>query len=148
MDRFNQMQAATQTARGRKVFSVRQANRALVLVRPIVTNIVDEYAKVLEIQEMLELAQRHGSVQYINRLQSDMAASVSRIQGYLDELDQVRVELRDLARGLVDFPSRMDGREVCLCWQLGEPGVSYWYERGSSLAARRPVAELVETPQK
>src|SRR3712207_8835187 len=39
------------------------------------------------------------------------------------------VELKDLDRGLIDFPSLRDGRVVYLCWQLGEGPVAYWHER-------------------
>ena len=126
----------------RKYFTVEEANRALVLVSRIVSDVVDEYARLLELQEMLEANQRHGPVALLGRLQSEMADSVDRLQEYLIELEEVGVDLRDFGRGLVDFPSRMGGREVCLCWQFGEPRVAFWHEPNEGLAGRRSVAEL------
>ena len=41
--------------------------------------------------------------------------------------------LRDLDRGLVDFPSLRDGREVYLCWVDGEPDIEYWHDLDAGL---------------
>ena len=55
----------------------------------------------------------------------------------LVELQEMEVVLRDLDRGLIDFPSIRDGQEVFLCWEEGEGEVAFWHEldagvRGSS----------------
>jgi hypothetical protein len=47
--------------------------------------------------------------------------------------------------GLCDFYSVMDGREVFLCWRLGEPEVSYWHELDAGFAGRQPLAEHART---
>jgi hypothetical protein len=49
------------------------------------------------------------------------------------------VVVRDLGRGLIDFPSMRDGREVYLCWLSGEDEVSHWHEPDAGFAGRRPV---------
>ena len=56
------------------------------------------------------------------------------------ELNTLGVVIRDLDRGLVDFPAIMEGREVYLCWQLGEPEVAYWHQVDSGFAGRMPLA--------
>lgn len=56
------------------------------------------------------------------------------------ELNTLGVVIRDLDRGLVDFPAIMEGREVYLCWQLGEPEVAYWHHVDSGFAGRMPLA--------
>jgi hypothetical protein len=55
------------------------------------------------------------------------------------ELREMDVVLRDLDRGLLDFPSLRDGREVYLCWQEGEDGIEYWHEPDAGFAGRRPL---------
>lgn len=58
----------------------------------------------------------------------------------LAELEERGVVLRDLERGLVDFPSRhASGREVLLCWQLGEPDLAWWHLPEDGFAGRRPL---------
>jgi hypothetical protein len=55
------------------------------------------------------------------------------------ELRELEVVLRDLDRGLLDFPSLRDGREVYLCWQDGEDGIRFWHEPDAGFAGRRPL---------
>lgn len=61
-------------------------------------------------------------------LQTDIAA--------LNERDIV---LRDLDRGLLDFPSLRDGREVYLCWIDGEPDIAFWHELDAGVAGRQEL---------
>jgi hypothetical protein len=55
------------------------------------------------------------------------------------ELQALEVVLRDLDRGLLDFPSLRDGQEVYLCWQEGEDAIEYWHEPEAGFAGRRPI---------
>jgi hypothetical protein len=55
------------------------------------------------------------------------------------KLRELEVVLRDLDRGLLDFPSIRDGREVYLCWQDGEDAIGYWHEPEAGFAGRRPL---------
>ena len=66
-------------------------------------------------------------------------------QGFLElrdsmiELRELEVVLRDLDRGLLDFPSLRDGREVYLCWEEGEDGIAFWHEPDAGFGGRRPL---------
>ena len=66
-------------------------------------------------------------------------------EGFLDlrdsmaELQGLDVVLRDLDRGLLDFPALRDGREVYLCWQEGEDAIRWWHEPEAGFAGRRPL---------
>ena len=51
------------------------------------------------------------------------------------------VELKDLAAGLVDFPSMRQGRVVYLCWRMEEETVSHWHEAGAGFAGRKPIRD-------
>ena len=57
----------------------------------------------------------------------------------LAELEGIGVVLRDLERGLVDFPALRDGEEVYLCWVEGEPEVAFWHGLDAGFAGRRPL---------
>ena len=58
----------------------------------------------------------------------------------LDELAGRGIILRDLERGLVDFPSRSsNGRAVLLCWQAGEDDLGWWHLPEDGFAGRRPL---------
>ena len=61
---------------------------------------------------------------------------VRRLLGTIEEAGLV---LRDIDRGLVDFPAVIDGREIYLCWELGEDEVAYWHELEAGYGGREPL---------
>jgi hypothetical protein len=61
------------------------------------------------------------------------------LRSALVELQEMEVVLRDLDRGLVDFPSIRDGEEVFLCWEEGEDEIGFWHELEAGFGGRRPL---------
>ena len=64
-----------------------------------------------------------------------------QMRSSLIELGEMEVVLRDLDRGLADFPSLRDGREIYLCWEEGEDEIGFWHEPDAGFAGRRPLGE-------
>ena len=124
-----------------KTFSIDQANRALPLVRRIVQDIVDEYARWQEMVKQLDVmaASAGRDAAAIDRLQRDIQSAARAIDGYVRELTELGVEMKGFDVGLVDFPGEMGGRPVYLCWRLGESSVAHWHERDAGYAGRRPL---------
>jgi hypothetical protein len=61
----------------------------------------------------------------------------------LAQLDRWGVVVRDLDSGLCDFPARRAGRDVFLCWQVGEPEIGWWHEPDAGFRGRRPLDEEI-----
>jgi hypothetical protein len=61
------------------------------------------------------------------------------LRSALLELQEMEIVLRDLERGLVDFPSLREGREVYLCWVEGEEEIGWWHELEAGYAGRQPL---------
>jgi hypothetical protein len=57
----------------------------------------------------------------------------------LAELEEQGIVLRDPDRGLIDFTALHNGREVLLCWQLGEEELAWWHFPEDGFAGRRPL---------
>ena len=56
------------------------------------------------------------------------------------QLQAMEIVLRDLERGLVDFPSIVEGEEVYLCWvEAEEDGIAYWHDLDAGFAGRVPL---------
>jgi hypothetical protein len=55
------------------------------------------------------------------------------------ELREREVVLRDLDRGLVDFPAMLEDREIYLCWEEGEDEIAFWHEPDAGFAGRQPL---------
>ncbi len=73
-----------------------------------------------------------------------MDAAIDRLSQLVDELAEIGVELKDYETGLVDFVGRHEGRDVYLCWKLGEEKITHWHELNTGFAGRKPVSQLQE----
>ena len=127
---------------GRRYFTLDQADRALVLVRRILADVLDNYQRVLDEQEMLDVHQRKGLTENARATQGRIIRLVERLQSFSDELVEIGVEMKDWAAGIVDFPAWLDGREIQFCWQYGEEGILHWHEIDDGCAGRRPIQML------
>lgn len=66
----------------------------------------------------------------------DLRAQLGRAVAALEDLG---VQVKDPARGLVDFPWEREGEVVLLCWHLGEERVAYWHRTDDGFAGRQPL---------
>jgi hypothetical protein len=69
----------------------------------------------------------------------DVAAATLRFQRCVAELHGADIVVRDLTRGLVDFPAIRDGTEVYLCWLVDEDEIGFWHELDAGFAGRRAL---------
>ena len=134
----------------RKYFSVEEANKTLPLVKAIVTDIVHQFRVVNELKQRLtavksDRRRTSTSDPYSEELaqsETELEAEEEKLAAYIDELTKLGVELKG-PDGLCDFYSMMDGREVYLCWRLGEPQVMHWHELNAGVAGRQPLTPHV-----
>jgi hypothetical protein len=131
---------------GKKHFTVAEANAMLPLVRAIVRDVTELARDLKERQERLARVRLpesgHGGDAYreeLNQVQADFEREQERMQEYVAELHKLGVELKDYFSGLVDFPSRLDNREIYLCWRLGEPDVAHWHELEAGFQGRQKL---------
>lgn len=134
----------------RHYFSVASANQTLPLVRAIVSDIVELYPEVKDREERLTRITRGRSKEArpgdpyseeVEQIKQELERDVERLQGFIDELQQLGVDFKDPVMGLVDFPAQRDGEEVCLCWKLGEPSVAFWHTLDSGFQGRKELTE-------
>ncbi len=78
----------------------------------------------------------------LRRLRLRMQGVIDQMQAAVAELDARDVVLRDIPTGLVDFPALVSGRQVWLCWRLGEEELGWWHELDTGVAGRKPLIEL------
>ena len=131
-------------SRPKRKFTLAQANSTLPLVRRIVRDIVRTHAEAMKTQAALQhLSGRGGKPQ--QEAQGQLASHMEHLEDFVDELREVGCELKDYRTGLIDFIGRHQGRDVCLCWKLGEDRVGYWHELDAGFGGRQPVSTLRET---
>jgi hypothetical protein len=128
-------------SRPKRRFTLAQANKSLALVRRIVADIVHCHQSATDLHEKLESTR---SAREQQTLQERLDSETRHLQEYVDELADVGCELKDFQTGLVDFIGRHQGRDVYLCWKLGEEKIEYWHELHTGFAGRQTVASLEE----
>ncbi len=124
--------ACTRTTRAfshQRHFTVAQANAALTLVERIVLDIVEHHRRIMN----LAVEPTDTDIEAARR------AAAGRLHELVGELSALGCELRDWEYGLVDFPALMDGREVYLCWKLGESSVSHWHDLHGGFKGRESI---------
>jgi hypothetical protein len=67
------------------------------------------------------------------------AKAFARLKELIGEFARREIQIKDLDRGLVDFPALMGGREIFLCWELDEPDIEFWHDLTSGYAGREPL---------
>ena len=127
----------------KRYFTPDQASAMLPLVQAIVKDIT-ELAQALRDRHVRLDRLQHGGVgkgiisaAELEEEQAVWERDSKRLQTCVEELADLGVEMKDLFMGLVDFPCWRDGREICLCWKLGEPQLDWWHETDTGFAGRR-----------
>ena len=141
------MNAAKQETK--RYFTVAEANQRLPLVRVIVSDIVTLFRDVHERRDRLEQLRKpsdvisHGDVysEELHQFEDELEQDIVRLEEFVAELKDLGVELKDYVTGLIDFTAIFDGREVCLCWKLGEEEIGYWHEMDAGYNGRQPLLE-------
>lgn len=131
----------------RRTFSVDEANAALPEVRRLTERIVERSRQLPELHEDLRIrtyrARRPGATEgdqeAVAIAAADLRRSESDLARAVRDLGRAGVELKDAIEGVVDFPSVRDGRQVELCWRMGEPEVSHWHPVGGGYRGRQPL---------
>jgi hypothetical protein len=75
----------------------------------------------------------------LNAAQAELASLAEVAVACVERLAELGVTVKDLDLGLLDFPSQRAGRDVLLCWHVGEDTVSAWHGLDEGYAGRKPI---------
>ncbi len=124
----------------KRFFTLDEAQRALVFVRRVVQDIVHYYQELIKLRDELEgLADTPVPPEQIASLRDRNERLTDTLNRLHDELIEVGCQLKDWRMGLIDFPATHEGREVLLCWRLGEERIAHWHEVDAGFGGRRPI---------
>jgi hypothetical protein len=138
-----------------KYFTPYAANRMLPLVRRIAADLADLQGSLGARRERIDKLDTRGLVMSTAHEEelADVRLTLQTVQARIadieNELASLGVIIHSAEFGAIDFPSFHEGREVRLCWKLGEENVSFWHEVRGTLLSRQPIGEceFTDTPQ-
>ena len=129
-------------------FTEEEANEALAVVRPTVERLVGAHRRLVHVGGRLDgvrgrVAGNGGGLdpERVRDLQAEAEEAAADVATAVAELESLGVQVKDLDRGLIDFPARhpQEADPVLLCWQLGENEVRYWHGLEEGFAGRKPL---------
>lgn len=83
------------------------------------------------------------NIVHLARRKAQREKAVQRVKDAVAEIDSTGVQVKDLDIGLLDFPCRVDGEIILLCWKLGEKGIAHWHSTEEGYAGRKPIDERI-----
>ncbi|PIQ77612.1 hypothetical protein COV82_03645 [Candidatus Peregrinibacteria bacterium CG11_big_fil_rev_8_21_14_0_20_46_8] len=126
------------------IFTLQQANRALQLIKPILSDALETMNLATKLHEEIKRDRGNRNVP-----EEEVLKKIERTQEYLskiehniDELESIGVLVKDLNLGIIDFPSMRSGREISYCWKYGEESVQYMHARDEGFTNRRLIGEV------
>ena len=117
-------------------FSADEANRLLPGLIESLGRIRDARQVILAGGERLRRSAPHDGGGAVSKEYWD---ALSTLRREVEAMSTRGIVLRDPESGLLDFPGKVEGREVFLCWRLGEDRVGWWHGLDSGFAGRRPL---------
>ena len=70
---------------------------------------------------------------------SQQIRDMARVHSILREFHSREIQVKDLQRGLIDFPTLLDEREIFLCWEHAENDITQWHALESGFAGRQAL---------
>ena len=122
-----------------RLFTLPEANQTLEKLRPIVADLIQARARLLEMQPELAPVLQKMLGNGGSRLTAELFETFERLRGDARVIESMGVVLKDLETGLLDFPSERDGRVVFLCWRYDEPSVAHWHALDAGFAGRQAL---------
>jgi hypothetical protein len=132
-----------------KTFTLSEAQTLLPVLETLLRRAQASGTQAAEIEVQLdELRQQIFLLGGVNvdvattaRRRAEHDKAVQETKDALAEIDAIGVQVKDMEKGLLDFPCIVDGRTVLLCWKLGEKEIGYWHSIEDGFAGRKPLDE-------
>jgi hypothetical protein len=119
-------------------FTAQEANTLLEGLKPLLRGLRDARDQLTDTDAhnlLSEAAPANGG----GLPGQQVGAAFLEVRRLLLAIQEAGIVVRDIDRGLVDFPAIRDGEEIYLCWELGEDEVEWWHELDTGYGGRQPL---------
>lgn len=135
-----------------RTFTLQDAQMLLPTLESLLRTAINSKKLIEEVDaEVQDLAQRiflNGgtlvNVVEVGRRKAERERAVQRAKDAVAEIHATGVQVKDIDIGLLDFPCRVEGEILLLCWKLGETKITHWHSTEEGFAGRKPIDERIE----
>jgi hypothetical protein len=132
-----------------KTFTLEEANALLPVVESLLERAISAKEEAERLEGELQLLRQRiflsggmtVDIGGVARNRTEAEAQVQQAKEVLGEIDAIGIQIKDLDTGLLDFPCRIDGELVLLCWRRGESRIEYWHTLEAGFRGRQPLEE-------
>ena len=135
-----------------RTFTLAEAQRLLPILESLLKTAITSKQLIEQVDtELQDLGHRiflNGgtlvNVLEVARRKSEREKAVQRAKDAVAEIHATGVQVKDLDIGLLDFPCKVEGEIVLLCWKLGEDKIAHWHSPEEGFAGRKPIDERIQ----
>ena len=80
----------------------------------------------------------------VARRKAERERAVQHAKDAVAEIHATGVQVKDIDIGLLDFPCKVEGEILLLCWKLGEKKITHWHSPEEGFAGRKPIDDRIE----
>lgn len=135
----------------KQYFTVKEANRQLPLIEPILNELQKLKAQIIDRNQQLKLAKSAlGALTKSDSFfteEAEIEFLLLQATQYMSRVEEYGAEVKDIESGLIDFYTMVNGEEAYLCWRMGEPEILYWHRIQEGFIGRKPVSMLEENDE-
>ncbi|MGH9521870.1 MAG: DUF2203 domain-containing protein [Terriglobales bacterium] len=139
-----------------KTFTLDEAHELLPVVESLLRRGIECKRLIDEVEAEFkatnqEIFLRGGmalDIMAIARRRAESDKAIQRVKDILGEIEAIGAQVKDLDIGLIDFPCRVDGTTVLLCWKLGEQRITHWHGTSEGFAGRKPLHDRIPRTRK
>jgi hypothetical protein len=124
-----------------RIFTLGEARNLIPRLRPILEEVSEEWSRIRELHPEIQKARDNAPFDGFSKYGVTYVESVSHLMFLLRQIKEMGVVVKDVDKGLCDFPYVRQGKVVYLCWQLGEESIAYWHDIEAGFAGREPLDE-------
>jgi hypothetical protein len=135
-----------------RTFTLQDAQMLLPTLESLLRTAINSKKLIEDVDtEMQDLAHRvflNGgtlvNVVEVARRKAEREKAVQRAKDAIAEIHATGVQVKDIDIGLLDFPCKVEGEILLLCWKLGEEKITHWHSTEEGFAGRKPIDERIE----
>lgn len=135
---------STEQEFSKKYFTIEQAERLVPRIERIMKRVVKQN-KALELLSSIEIEvydDDYDNLKRITKTNKKFHKLSYEFYLNLEKLEDMGCIVKDLELGIIDFHYEFQGRDIFLCWKLGEKTIKFWHETDTDYMGRMPILDL------
>lgn len=124
-----------------RIFTLAEASRLIPQLRTILIEAGEEWGRMRHLNSEIQKVRDKVPLDGFSPYGGQYVQAASHLIYLLHQVKAMGVYIKDIDKGLCDFPYMRNGRVVYLCWHLGEDSIHYWHDIEAGFAGREPLDE-------